>query len=1062
MLNVNAKAFVPQSIGERPVINTNSIYRYHLVLPRERICDVSESSSGSNGIMTLLARRWLCACPQGGPGEEPLQMFITAFFDSVENVSHPVNGTNIFTGILLSRSILSLSGVVSTINDINNASGFLIRIDIPREYRAEVVPQLRSAWDDFFETFRGDSRFSSFGYVGSSCGSLLNKRYRGTYRHYFFISSASLKSQLEPLSIKQFMNSPFPILRVTEVNAVIPFVCNPRTPIAVVISVGETAKEKLLSEGKPDESYCFPFHLFDTLKTLQNVKEYENFFLAFLKEEKYLWNKTYILHIDIKIEENSLTKKLPIPVWDVVQFICDLCDDTATNVLGICFSDETLPKNTKLGSEKKEEEEGNACYLNTTLQSILEKNYFLDTSNICIGGIPNHIKRPIKIHQYEYVRNKMEKILLEYSEPTILTRMVFAEVANNFAKEKYFVRNRAVGESILLLTDDEGDIFGVDIRSRSIFALPKCFGGVVCPVRNSIFKATISSSFRGYLEYIILLEDVLFFEGTDMSEKSFTERWQNVEKTIMDDQNNRPHANMDHIIIVRSLYLSFDQADQVLKNPPLEYPTLGLVFIPQVSKGENGILSSYSWIPPESITAKFLAGKVDNIEESNGEVKRAWLYVKDNNDKTISYNEEYVDYLVDSYYLLQTESIIECILQRSSDGAHWWELLKDYGKNNGKSCETYENIDKLVHTPGLTHEEMLWLLKASTYKCGRCQNVSDIGKINPRYQVYWCQNCWEETGHGECVYCGRSCTIGRIDRESKRFYCDICWDIFSTTNTNAEIGYLVPPPPNASFATQVLTRCVALLIDSINSKAPTNDVLDICCGGSVTRKWIKNKTTRYVGFDLKTSVVESTTRLITSLRDELPENSSYDVICADAFSTDLWTQHITKIHPSQFHSITAFAGLHHAFDSESKARHVIGSIANALVPRGVFFGCFLDASILYGRNENSNDLFTAEWEEEFLPRVGHHFLFSMQGGPKKKINVITIDYFVAVAREYGFDVIPEVCLTFRELLENDPNFTKVFSKSEKDYLSAMRTFAFRKEGEPLPRAPCKTNGKNEE
>ncbi|KAH9599823.1 mRNA (guanine-N(7))-methyltransferase domain [Trypanosoma melophagium] len=1059
MLNVNAKAFVPQSIGDRPVVNANTIYRYHLMLSRERVCDVSDSSSGSNGIMTLLARRWLCACPQGGPGEEPLQMFITAFFDTVENVSHPINGSNIFTGLLLSRTILSLSGFVSTINDINNASGFLIRIDIQREYRAEVAPQLRSAWDDFFETFRGDSRFSCLGYVGSSCGSLTSKRYGGTYRHYFFISSASLKSELETLSIKHFTNSPFSILRVTEVNAVVPFVCNPRIPIAVVISVGETAKEKLLSEGKSDEYFCIPFHPFDVSKTLQNFKEYEEFFLSLLKEEKYLWNRTYILHIDIKIQETSLTKIQPIPIWDVVQFICNLCDDTATGVLGVCFSDGTLPENTKLGNEEREDK---ACYLNTTLQSLLEKSYFLDNSNLCIGGIPNHIKRPIKISQYEYVRNKIEEILLEYREPTILTRMVFAEVANNFAKEKYFVRNRSVGESILLLTDDQGDIFTVDIRSGSISALPNCFGGIVSPVRNSIFKATISSSFRGYLEYIILLEDVLIFEGINMSEKSFTERWQNIEKTILDDQNNRPHVNMDHIIIVRNLYLPFEQAEQVLKSPPLEYPTLGLVFIPQVSKGENGIFSSYSWIPPESITAKFLAGKVDNIEESNGEVKRAWLYVKDQEEKIISYNEEYVDYLVDSYHLLKTGSIIECILQRSSDGAHWWELLKDLGKNNGKKAETYENIDKLVHTPGLTHEEMLWLLKASTYKCGRCHNVSDIGKINPRYQVYWCQNCWEETGHGECVYCGLSCTIGRIDRVSKRFYCDICWEIFYTTNTNAEIGYLVPPPPNASFATQVLTRSVALLIDAINPKAPTNDVLDICCGGSVTRKWIKNKSTRYVGFDLKSSVVESTTELINSLRDELPENSSYDVICADAFSKDLWTQHITKIHPRQFHSITVFAGLHHAFDSENKARHVIGSIANALVPRGVFFGCFLDASTLFGRNENSNDLFTAEWEEDFLPRVGHHFSFSIQGGPKKKINVVAIDFLVAVARDYGFDVMPEVCLTFREILENDPNFTKVFSKSEKEYLSAMRTFAFRKDGEPLPRAPCKTNGKNEE
>ncbi|RNF13516.1 uncharacterized protein Tco025E_06197 [Trypanosoma conorhini] len=304
--------------------------------------------------------------------------------------------------------------------------------------------------------------------------------------------------------------------------------------------------------------------------------------------------------------------------------------------------------------------------------------------------------------------------------------------------------------------------------------------------------------------------------------------------------------------------------------------------------------------------------------------------------------------------------------------------------------------------------------------------------------------------------------MGKIDVFSKRFYCDNCWAVFYSTNSNAEIGYMVPPPPNTSFSTQVLTRCISLLIDTINPKAPTNDVLELCCGGAVARKWIKNKSTRYVGLDLKSSVVEATTELISSLQDEMSGISSYDVICADAFSPDLWTHHITKIHPRQFHTITVFSGFQHAFDNEKKIRHVIGSIANTLVPRGVFLGCFFDISTLYEKGDTINDLFTVEWDDDFRPRNGNYFFLSIQDEPRKKMNVISIDFLVAVAQEYGLSAIPEACLTFLEILENDPNFAKKFSKGEKEYLWAMRAFAFRKDGSPQTTVSQRANGSNGE
>ncbi|KAF8281237.1 putative mRNA cap guanine-N7 methyltransferase [Trypanosoma cruzi] len=1054
MLNINAKAFVPQSALEHLVNPGNAIYRYHLTLPIHSVCETSQGNSISNNIHTLLAQRCLCSSFQGGLGEEPLQLFLSSFFDAVENVPFLTKRINASSGIILSRTILSLTSAITSINAINEASGFLIHVDMPREYRAEVALRLRAAWDDFFEFVRGDLRITSFGYVGSSCGAESGIRYKGTFRHYFFLSFSPCNYFSEQLIMDYLRSFPFPFLRIVQLNAIVPFMCNSRIPMGLVISVGEIAKEKLLSDGKPDKTFSIFFSPYNVSETSKCLGEFEEMFVSFLKEYSFLLDRTYIVHIDIQIHGKDFQETRPIPVWDLVYFIGNLCEDTATSVLGVCFSDDTIEESIQLNSSNRE---GNVCYLNETLKKILEDGHSLDICKTYFGHIPAYIKRPMTCIQYESARKNFEKWLAIDYEPIPFTRMVFADAADSFAKTKYYVRNRIIGEKILLMTDNQGDIFAAEMKTGSIFALPHCFGGVSGPIKNTVFEAVLTSSFRGYLECIILVEDILSFEGKDVKEMNFTERWHHVEKLLLDDQDSQPHTNPDRVLIVRTSYAPFDQVEQVLQNPPLEQPTLGLVLVPQLSKIGNKRTFSYIWVPLESITARFFVGKVEDVPDTNFEIKRAWLNVRGKDNKIVPYNDEYADYSVVAHRFLESGSVIDCLLRRSDDGAHWWEIIRDYNENQGKRPHSYDFAENLVHVPGLTYEEMLWLLKAHSFKCGRCQTVSDVGKTNPRYQTYWCQKCWEETGHGECLYCGRPCSMGRIDSYSQRFYCDNCWDIFSSTNTNAEIGYIVPPPPNVSFQTQVLTRCVSILIDSINSKAPTNDVLELCCGGAVTRKWIKNKTNRYVGFDLKSSVVESTMEIISSFQDEISDLSSYDVICADAFSKELWTYHITKIHPRQFHTITVFAGFHHAFETEMKIRHLLYSIANTLVPRGVFLGCFFDIGIFYEKGEITNDLFTVEWDDDFLPRNGHFFFISMQNEPRKKMNVVAIDFLVAVAKEYGLSVIPEVCLTFLDMLENDPHFTMKFLKGEKEYLRAMRTFAFRKDGHPQPCALHKAN-----
>ncbi|CAD2222813.1 mRNA capping enzyme/Methyltransferase domain containing protein, putative [Angomonas deanei] len=287
-----------------------------------------------------------------------------------------------------------------------------------------------------------------------------------------------------------------------------------------------------------------------------------------------------------------------------------------------------------------------------------------------------------------------------------------------------------------------------------------------------------------------------------------------------------------------------------------------------------------------------------------------------------------------------------------------------------------------------------------------------------------------------------------FDGSSGLFYCKNCWDSFSAVNQNAEIGYHVPPPPDATFTRQVITRCVSLLVDAISLKWATNDVLDLCCGGSVVRKWMKNGTMRYLGVDCNPEAVKKIENLIKNpATKELSGDMRYNVICEDAFSPDLM-QKITEIHPRQFHVISCFSAFHRAFASEEIVRTFIGSVANALVPGGLFVGFFVDANVAFSNGtEFSNTVFSTQWDKDAKPRFGNTFKLSIEGGPFHSINVVSVDYLIDVAVNFNLSIVPEACQTLLDFIEKDKNFTKVLNDDEREYLCVLRSFVFRKNSE---------------
>ncbi|AIN96245.1 mRNA capping enzyme-like protein [Leishmania panamensis] len=1055
MLNANAKAFIPPGVieGAPPSFHTIGWYRYCLSVPVERKMSALHEDSYLNSISSLLSLRYLYA-DRGGLDDDSLQYFINGQFIMSNNIPSSGDEEHASSGFLLSRSILTLYTDLAAIKHLNDSRGLLVHLDLPTEFNGDVSIFLASAWEAFFAAVSENPSVSAVGYSRSVVGMSGNQT-NGTYRHYFFAACA-LPESLELVIMGTMSEFPVPVARIVHMKSVVPYLCSPHLQLGVMITVGDEAKRSAIKDRNVDFSLEMTYRADNFLEAWKAIRNIETHFLEALNRD-VKWDRIHILHLHI--DPTPTENPVAIPIWDIVWFIGLLCDDCSASIIGVSFSTTALDSPTK---ELVSRNKSAPFYVCSNLDAMLVANLSLDTKSTYYGGVPSHVKTVLPCWTWEPAVSAMElwqRARKHLSPVEMLTRMSFADAADSFARGIYTVHRKAVGTPIVLGTDSKGNIFGYDVDHNSVFGLPLCFGGTVDPVISCVFKGTLSSSYRSSLDYRIIIDDILLFKGKETKGIPFAERMRMLSNLGIEDESTWPHADPAHIVILKAECLPLDSSKKLVDTPVFDHSNMGLVFTPSIQPDDNSVFPTFVWVPPTSLTVRFVVENIVVANEMNEGFDRAYLGVSSNNVDSriiIPYEGEFADYQREAYPTLGVGSIVECLLRRADDGAHWWDVLQDFDIAEKYEADSFDHVDELVHSPGVTQEEMLWLLKAPSYQCERCHKVNDVGRRNNRHNAYWCKNCWIETGHGDCVYCGRTFVLGMLDGTSNFFYCEECWRSFSTFNTDAEIGYHVPPPPNATFTQQVTTRCVSLLIDLMNPKTPSNDILDLCCGGSVARKWMRNKTSRYVGIDLKRSVVDAITSLICDSK-EMPPEARYDVICGDVFSEDFWMSTIVKMHPRQFHLISCFAGLHHAFSSEEKARHFLGSIANALVPGGTFLGMFIDASVLFAKGKTyANSIMKAGWSVDSVPRIGHTFQFTTNNGPMRDVNVIPIDFLIAVASEYGLHAVSEAYLTFRELIEKDASWTKVPSTDEKEYLCARRTFAFKKESNELtPSSPAR-------
>lgn len=1009
-LNVAAKDFIPFSTVDKNSSNGFYPYTIHYEIPRDNFTTNVLSNVGS-----FLTGKTLVPDCMHRVDADYLLDFATSNFRALYH-----NNDLMLRGFFLSKENLQIPEVGSCYTE---ACGVLVPLNV--DERSTILLFLHAAWRKFFSSFRGADGITGIGYIrhNVSPNMFFDKV---ADKHFFFVTcSKELESDVL-ININTFTKlSKMPFERSFIVKSIAPFLFSPQAPLCVVATVGEKQFDPIVNMYK--KVYYSPSSASSTYESLKTMEE--AFFECLKNGCVSVTRFIFYIHVRVYISASGLHA---ISIDDVIRFIGNMCNRAFVSFCGVSFENlNAVPGAEKLFHLNPSE----SFYVLKSLSSLIYAPP-INMSVVTLGDIPGWITVPLETEVIEKGIAAYSKYVLggkvKGQDEIFLSHGTIYEAATNLATKPFKVCRRTIGKKILVGTLAENKFFGIDVQSASIFGLPFCFGWCSDVPPGCLFVSTLAPVQNDISEFRILIEDILEFSGTDVSNYSFNDRWEYVKEIEM-DQYSWPHSSPLHLIALRSRYEPLCMLEPLIGTREW-YSTFGFQL-----RCLNEAHTTYSWIPRSSITAKFAAEKIIK----NSDCFRIYLKSYDNDGTLISYHDEYTESGLECFPHLVEGDVIECLLRTNDDDSHWWDLINVLGSR--QEIYSVKEVDELVHYRGLNENELLKLACAPAYVCAGCKKVNDAGHL--KEGKYMCPECWKATGYGDCVLCNRELTVGSVDRISSHFYCNQCQENFSRINSSAELGYHVPPPPNATLTQQVKSRCISILIDSVNSRGPTNDVLELCSGGAVPRKWVKNKTMEYIGIDINEHSIAAQQEAVNRACD-LPEGSSYTFLNADAFSEKFWMEELAPRHPNQFQTITCFSGFHHVFHDEEICRHFIARVANALLPGGLFLGIFIDANEIFQKGKKfTNKVFSVEWEEGALPRIGNTFSLACDGQPERKMNVVPTDFLVAVGETFNLKPISKVWKSFQEIIEIDPKWTMALNTDISVYLGALRVFAFKKDSE---------------
>ncbi|KAL1741882.1 mRNA capping enzyme-domain-containing protein [Schizophyllum fasciatum] len=192
-------------------------------------------------------------------------------------------------------------------------------------------------------------------------------------------------------------------------------------------------------------------------------------------------------------------------------------------------------------------------------------------------------------------------------------------------------------------------------------------------------------------------------------------------------------------------------------------------------------------------------------------------------------------------------------------------------------------------------------------------------------------------------------------------------------------------------------------------------VLDLGCGkGGDINKWQKANAKDYIGADIAAVSVQQGRQRHESLRGPRPE--------AHFFALDCFSESLRDALPSEllrkpFDVVSMQFCMHYAFETEAKARCMLGNVSDYLRPGGVFVGTIPNADFLLDHLRElpaekdelcwGNSVYSVKFDSREHDSIyGHRYWFYLQDAVDNVPEyLVHWEPFVELAAEYGLSLV---------------------------------------------------------
>ncbi len=604
--------------------------------------------------------------------------------------------------------------------------------------------------------------------------------------------------------------------------------------------------------------------------------------------------------------------------------------------------------------------------------------------------ISNYEKRNV-INKYKTLLNLNGNFFIG-AQPETLQKQTISDLYKN----EYSVTDKADGDRMLLLIDDNRRIYYIDNNIKQVFKTD---------IKSKNYSNCILDGELVKVDNVILFYafDVLMYGGKDI--RGDTKYLLKTRLNRLNDIVNSIESNEEYIVRMKKFYYNnvFLGAETLLseseiKNKP--YENDGLIFTPmnQPYPNTKKWKDLLKWKPSELNTIDLYAVKGD-LDEWN-------LYVQ---------HKEYVQ-------------------GKLSDKSEL--MLFDVNK----LCPETEPIKELTFRTQIDPTE----IDPSTNESYKTNTVIEFKWDKKRARFVPLRTRWDKTANKN--------KHGNFSSVA----CNIWYNIQNPISK--ELLFKFTTARSSKNGSDVYFNKMRRLHNKIKeylyNKYITNTeyLLELCSGkGGDMHKWVHNKVKNVHGFDIDNKSVVECRRRVESIG--LSE-SQFKFFELDLTKVDSWKEIIKRTNIQKYDNISCQFAIHYFFQSEQTFNTLIDILDNVLKNGGYFIVTFMDDNELYkltGEESITSKLYNEEivyyiekGENKVKEKFGNNLRIVLSGNNVLTTGsnewVIPYNKFVKTMEKRGYNLV-ETKL-FKEF--RTPNLSEELLEYEKDISGLNRFCVFKK------------------